>query len=110
MTSTLLAALMQVIITVCVPALTAILGYHAKHYVNAFIEKKTNAETTELLKRGVDIIGDSVNFVQQTMVDDYKNNGTFTKEVQVETFAIAKDMALAQMSDAVSDAIKEKLS
>lgn len=103
------AAIMQIlqaIIMVVVPVATSALTYFVKQYVTAFIDKKAKAETAENLKKGLDVIIESIDYVQQTYVNELKKTDTFSIESQKEAFGKAKDRAVELMNTDIVAAIE----
>jgi len=82
-------------------------------YITSFIKKKTeelkvkidNEETTKYLELAENAIITAVTSVTQTYVSSLKNNGKFTKEAQIEAFNMAKESALAIMSDTTKEMV-----
>ena len=101
-----LMVLLKLIIMIVVPVATSVLTYFFKTYVEQLIDKNVKGETAEALKRGVDIIIDSVNYVQQTYVDTLKKENKFTPEAQEEALQAAKDRAIELMNGDITTAIE----
>lgn len=101
-----LMVLLKLIIMIVVPVATSVLTYFFKTYVEQLIDKNVKGETAEALKRGVDIITDSVNYVQQTYVDTLKKEDKFTPEAQEKALQAAKDRAIELMNGDIAMAIQ----
>ena len=101
-----LMVLLKLIIMIVVPVATSVLTYFFKTYVEQLIDKNVKGETAEALKRGVDIITDSVNYVQQTYVDALKKEDKFTPEAQEKALQAAKDRAIELMNGDITIAIE----
>lgn len=101
-----LMVLLKLIIMIVVPVATSVLTYFFKTYVEQLIDKNVKGETAEALKRGVDIITDSVNYVQQTYVDTLKKEDKFTLETQEKALQAAKDRAIELMNGDITTAIE----
>lgn len=101
-----LMVLLKLIIMIVVPVATSVLTYFFKTYVEQLIDKNVKGETAEALKRGVDIITDSVNYVQQTYVDTLKKEDKFTPEAQEKALQAAKDRAIELMNGDITTAIE----
>lgn len=101
-----LMVLLKLIIMIVVPVATSVLTYFFKTYVEQLIDKNVKGETAEALKRGVEIITDSVNYVQQTYVDTLKKEDKFTAEAQAEALQAAKDRAIELMNGDITTAIE----
>lgn len=101
-----LMVLLKLIIMIVVPVATSVLTYFFKTYVEQLIDKNVKGETAEALKRGVDIITDSVNYVQQTYVDTLKKEDKFTPEAQEKALQAAKDRAIELMNGDITMAIE----
>lgn len=101
-----LMVLLKIVIMIVVPVATSILTYFFKTYVEQLIDKNVKGETAEALKRGVDIITDSVNYVQQTYVDTLKKEDKFTLEAQEKALQDAKNRAIELMNSDITTAIE----
>ena len=101
-----LMVLLKLIIMIVVPVATSVLTYFFKTYVEQLIDKNVKGETAEALKRGADIITDSVNYVQQTYVDALKKEDKFTPEAQEKALQAAKDRAIELMNGDITIAIE----
>lgn len=102
-----LATILKLVIMVVVPVATSVLTYFFKLYVEELINKNVQGETAEALKKGLDIITDSVNYVQQTYVDSLKKEEKFTAEAQSKALKAAKDRAIELMNGNIQSAIEE---
>lgn len=102
-----LTTLLKLIIMIVVPIVTSALTYFIKLYVGELIDKNIQGKTADALKKGLDIITDSVNYVQQTYVDTLKKEDKFTKEAQEEALEAAKKRALELMNTDVQKAIED---
>lgn len=101
-----LMVLLKLVIMIVVPVATTVLTYLFKTYVEELINKNVQGETAEALKKGVDIIADSVNYVQQTYVDSLKKEEKFTAEAQAEALDAAKNRAIELMNTDIQSAIE----
>lgn len=101
-----LMVLLKLVIMIVVPVATSILTYLFKKYVEELINKNVQGETAEALKRGLDIITDSVNYVQQTYVDTLKKEDKFSAEAQAEALEAAKNRAIELMNTDIQSAIE----
>ena len=101
-----LMVLLKLIIMIVVPVATSVLTYFFKKFVEELIDKNVQGKTAEALKKGVDIIADSVNYVQQTYVDALKKEEKFTPEAQAEALTVAKDRAIELMNTDIQSAIE----
>lgn len=102
-----LMVLLKIIIMVAVPVLTSVMTYFLKKYLTVLIEKYTDGKTEEDLKKGLDIILASVDYVQQTYVDDLKKNNSFTEEAHKQALNAAKEKAIKLMNEDISNAIEK---
>ena len=101
-----LMVLLKLVIMIVVPVATTVLTYLIKKYVEELIDKNVKGETAEALKQGLDIITDSVNYVQQTYVDTLKKEDKFTAEAQAEALEAAKNRAIELMNTDIQSAIE----
>lgn len=101
-----LMVLLKLVIMIVVPVATTVLTYLLKTYVEELINKNVQGETAEALKRGLDIITDSVNYVQQTYVDTLKKEDKFSAEAQAEALEAAKNRAIELMNTDIQSAIE----
>lgn len=101
-----LLTILKLVLMVFVPVITSVLTYFFKQFVTEFINKNIQGETAEALKRGLDIITDSVNYVQQTYVDSLKKEDKFTIEAQNEALEAAKNRAIELMNTDIQSAIE----
>lgn len=101
-----LMVLLKLVIMIVVPVATSVLTYLFKKYVEELINKNVQGETAEALKRGLDIITDSVNYVQQTYVDTLKKEDKFSAEAQAEALEAAKNRAIELMNTDIQSAIE----
>ena len=101
-----LMVLLKLVIMIVVPVATSVLTYLFKKYVEELINKNVQGETAEALKRGLDIITDSVNYVQQTYVDNLKKEDKFSAEAQAEALEAAKNRAIELMNTDIQSAIE----
>ena len=101
-----LMVLLKLVIMIVVPVATTVLTYLLKTYVEGLINKNVQGETAEALKRGLDIITDSVNYVQQTYVDTLKKENKFSAEAQAEALEAAKNRAIELMNTDIQSAIE----
>lgn len=77
-----LMVFLKLVIMVVVPVATSVLTFLLKTYLEELINKNVQNETADALKKGLNIILDSVNYVQQTYVDNLKKEDKFTAEAQ----------------------------
>lgn len=101
-----LMVLLKLVIMIVVPVATSVLTYLFKKYIEELINKNVQGETAEALKRGLDIITDSVNYVQQTYVDTLKKEDKFSAEAQAEALEAAKNRAIELMNTGIQSAIE----
>ena len=101
-----LMVLLKLVIMIVVPVATSVLTYLFKKYVEELINKNVQGETAEALKRGLDIITDSVNYVQQTYVDTLKKEDKFSAEAQAEALEAAKNRAIELLNTDIQSAIE----
>ena len=102
-----LMMILKIIVMIFVPAITSILTFYFKKYVNLAIDKHFANQQANELKQAVDIIADSVNYVQQTYVSTLKQQDKFDVEAQKEAFRAAKERALELMNDSILQTITD---
>lgn len=101
-----LMVFLKLVIMVVVPVATSVLTFLLKTYLEELINKNVQNETADALKKGLNIILDSVNYVQQTYVDDLKKEDKFTAEAQSKALQSAKQRAIELMNTDVQSAIE----
>lgn len=101
-----LMVFLKLVIMVVVPVATSVLTFLLKTYLEELINKNIQNETADALKKGLNIILDSVNYVQQTYVDDLKKEDKFTAEAQSKALQSAKQRAIELMNTDVQSAIE----
>ena len=93
-----LSLLLKAIITIAVPVLTAIGTTLAGKYVEIKTEEIKDARIRAALQEGANILFNSVNYVNQTYVEELKKQDKFDKEAQQQALAKAKNVAMDLMS------------
>lgn len=101
-----LMVFLKLVIMVVVPIATSVLTFLLKTYLEELINKNIQNETADALKKGLNIILDSVNYVQQTYVDNLKKEDKFTAEAQSKALQSAKQRAIELMNTDVQSAIE----
>ena len=101
-----LMVFLKLVIMVVVPVATSVLTFLLKTYLEELINKNVQNETADALKKGLNIILDSVNYVQQTYVDNLKKEDKFTAEAQSKALQSAKQRAIELMNTDVQSAIE----
>nr|DAR67897.1 MAG TPA: holin [Caudoviricetes sp.] len=101
-----LMVFLKLVIMVVVPVATSVLTFLLKTYLEELINKNIQNETADALKKGLNIILDSVNYVQQTYVDNLKKEDKFTAEAQSKALQSAKQRAIELMNTDVQSAIE----
>ena len=92
---------LQVLIAIAIPVITTILTALARKTLEHQIQKIEDEKTRRLLLEGTSLILDSVNYVQQTYVDNLKSAGKFDAAAQQHALEAAKTRALDLMQDDV---------
>ena len=92
---------LQVLIAIAIPVITTILTTLARKALEYQIQKIEDEKTRRLLLEGTSLILDSVNYVQQTYVDNLKSAGKFDAAAQQHALEAAKTRALDLMQDDV---------
>lgn len=92
---------LQVLIAIAIPVITTILTTLARKALEHQIQKIEDEKTRRLLLEGTSLILDSVNYVQQTYVDNLKSAGKFDAAAQQHALEAAKTRALDLMQDDV---------
>jgi hypothetical protein len=98
-----LMLILKTVIMIVVPVATSLLTYYAKKYIT----KIATGKSADALKKGADLILDSVNYVQQTYVDTLKEQDNFDSTAQKEALNKAKERAIELMNTDVKSAIEE---
>lgn len=88
------------IIAVVVPALSGFIGYYIKKYVNS---KVSDSELAKDLTTLTDLVDTCVKMVQQTYVDELKDENMFDKEKQEEALKKCMDAIKSQMTNELKD-------
>lgn len=101
-----LMVFLKLVIMVVVPVATSVLTFLLKTYLEELINKNVQNETADALKKGLNIILDSVNYVQQTYVDNLKKEDKFTAKAQSKALQSAKQRAIELMNTDVQSAIE----
>lgn len=101
-----LMVFLKLVIMVVVPVATSVLTFLLKTYLEELINKNVQNETADALKKGLNVILDSVNYVQQTYVDNLKKEDKFTAEAQSKALQSAKQRAIELMNTDVQSAIE----
>ena len=96
---------LQILITIAIPVITTILTTLANKALDYQIQKIQDEKTQQLLKEGSSLILDSVNYIQQTYVDDLKAAGSFDAVAQKHALEAAKSRALDLMRNDVYKAL-----
>jgi hypothetical protein len=102
-----LMLILKTVIMIVVPVATSLLTYYAKKYIDILITKIATGKSADALKKGADLILDSVNYVQQTYVDALKEQDNFDSTAQKEALNKAKERAIELMNTDVKSAIEE---
>lgn len=92
---------LQIFMTVAVPVLITILTTLVNRILDYQIQKIQNEKVQQLLREGTALILDSVNYIQQTYVDDLKATGSFDAAAQRHALDAAKTRALDLMRNDV---------
>ena len=82
------------ILSIFVPVISSALTIIVKRWVDEKIKDMENKKLQSLIREGTDIILKSVDYVQQTYVDNIKNQNFFNEDAQKEAFLLARDRAL----------------
>lgn len=82
------------ILSIFVPVISSALTIIVKRWVDEKIKDMENKKLQSLIREGTDIILKSVDYVQQTYVDNIKNQNFFNEDAQREAFLLARDRAL----------------
>ena len=95
--------LLSVLNAVLVAAIPVITGA----FVRYFTVKTKNEMLDTYLLIAVDAVKTAVSMVSQTVVDELKSDGAFTREEQAKALAMAKDIAKKVMGDAALQALSQ---
>lgn len=97
--------ILQILITIAIPVITAILTTLANKALDYQIQKIQDEKMRQLLKEGTSLVLDSVNYIQQTYVDDLKAADGFDTAAQKHALEAAKARALDLMRNDVYRAL-----
>lgn len=100
-----MATFLQILITIAIPVITTILTALANKALDYQIQKIQDERVRQLLKEGTSLVLDSVNYIQQTYVDDLKATGSFDAAAQKHALDAAKARALDLMRNDVYKAL-----
>lgn len=103
---------LQQIVNVCVPILCLLITAGGAYLV-ALLRRETaqiqqqidNNTARKYMDMACEAVAQAVTYTAQTFVDTLKAEGTFTKEKQLEAFAIAKDTVLEILGDTVVEVL-----
>lgn len=70
-------------------------------------QKLDSEKASKYMNMACDAVAQAVTYTAQTFVDALKEEGTFTKEKQIEAFERARDKALDILGDAALEALDE---
>lgn len=96
------------ILSIFIPVITSALTIIVKRWVDEKIKDMENKKLQSLIKEGTDIILKSVDCVQQTYVDNIKNQNFFDEAAQKEAFLMARDRALELLPAEIYQAIDSR--
>lgn len=97
--------ILQILITIAIPVITTILTTLANKALDYQIQKIQDEKMQQLLKEGTSLVLDSVNYIQQTYVDDLKAADSFDTTAQKHALEAAKTRALDLMRNDVYKAL-----
>lgn len=100
-----MGTVLQILITIAIPVITTILTTLANKALDYQIQKIQDEKMRQLLKEGTSLILDSVNYIQQTYVDDLKAADRFDAAAQKHALEAAKSRALDLMRNDVYKAL-----
>ena len=96
---------MYIIITVLLPVVVKYLAAYINQKQKNLVSQIENEKTKPYIDSAITAITAAVVSVNQTYVDSLKKNGEFTPESQKEAYTIAKEKALAMISEDAKQAI-----
>ena len=96
------------ILSIFIPVITSALTIIVKRWVDEKIKDMENKKLQSLIKEGTDIILKSVDCVQQTYVDNIKNQNFFDEAAQREAFLMARDRAMELLPAEIYQAIDSR--
>lgn len=100
--------IIETLLSIFIPAISAALTIIVKRWVDEKIKDMENKKLQSLIKEGTDIILKSVDCVQQTYVDNIKNQNFFDETAQREAFMMARDRALELLPVEIYQAIDSR--
>lgn len=103
-----ISILIQTVIAIFVPVITTALTVIVKRWIDEKIKDIEDKKLQSLIKEGTDIILKSVDCIQQTYVDNIKNNNFFDETAQREAFLMARDRALELLPAEIYQAIDSR--
>ena len=96
------------ILSIFIPVVTSALTIIVKRWVDEKIKDMENKKLQSLIKEGTDIILKSVDCIQQTYVDNIKNQNFFDEAAQREAFLMARDRAMELLPAEIYLAIENR--
>lgn len=102
-----LFTLLEAVLAVAVPIATAYIVNFLNQKSKQLAEQTENAKAKHYIDEVTTAVTTAVTATSQTYVDSLKNKNAFTKEAQAEALEKAKDTALAIISPAAAEFIKE---
>ena len=100
--------IIETLLSIFIPVISAALTIIVKKWVDEKIKDMENKKLQSLIKEGTDIILKSVDCVQQTYVDNIKNQNFFDETAQREAFMMARDRALELLPAEIYQAIDSR--
>ena len=88
-----------ILLSVISIVLTALVSWGAERLIALINARLANSKYAKYLMGAVDVITRAVKTTYQTYVGALKDKNMFTSEAQVEALNMARDMAMAQLSE-----------
>lgn len=96
------------LLSIFVPIITSTLTVIVKRFVDEKIKDMQDKKIKIMIEEGTKIILDSVNYVQQTYVEELKEKNIFNKEAHLEAFKIAKERAITLLPQEIYSTIDRR--
>lgn len=102
-----LFTLLEAVLAVAIPIATGYIVNFLNQKSKQLVGQTENAKAKHYIDEVTTAVTTAVTATSQTYVDSLKNKNAFTKEAQAEALEKAKDTALAIISPAAAEFIKE---
>jgi hypothetical protein len=100
--------IMTTILSIFTPVIASALTIIVKRWIDEKIKDMEDKKLKALIEEGTNIILDSVNFIQQTYVDNLKEHDFFDSESHKEALCLARDRALTILPQEIYEVIEQR--